>query len=246
MHYVSILAFALVIAIYNEHCFGMNNMRSRRLQQRQIFADDRLHTTATAGLDELIVQQLSNENADIFPVESEISSNLHVIPNSHTHIKFYGFDDLFGNKLQFSKLFDENQLFRNELRKSIRNDLFVPSAVLSDAQNCALKDEKSTLMSKWRRPINYIHLDETLSKYKSNLDGNSFVKLFTDLCGNNENIFGSWIDIVGVRRKINHSWHQDSGLDQNTCMVCPQETFSLLPSSLVQHKIGRISNAQLL
>jgi len=189
----------------------MSNMRSRRLQQRQISANERMDT-ATASLDELVLQQQSNENAAVFPVQGS-----HLITNNH--INFYGFDDLFGDKIQFSKLFDENELFRKELRNSIRNDLFVPSSTLSEAQNLALKDEKSTLMSSWRRPLNYINLDETLSKYNINLDGNSFVKLFTDLCGNTEYIFGSWIDIVGVKRKINHSWHQDSGLDQTTCMV---------------------------
>ena len=206
-----ILICALVVLLSSDQCFSMSNMRSRRLQQRQISANERM-STATASLDELVLQQQSNENAAVFPVQGS-----HLITNNH--INFYGFDDLFGDKIQFSKLFDENELFRKELRNSIRNDLFVPSSTLSEAQNLALKDEKSTLMSSWRRPLNYIHLDETLSKYHINLDGNSFVKLFTDLCGNTEYIFGSWIDIVGVKRKINHSWHQDSGLDQTTCMV---------------------------
>ena len=223
----NILIAVLSLLVNSNKCFSMNNIKSRRLQQRQSSINFRggLITTC-ASLDELIVQQLPNENAHIFPVEKFGVDNHDIITD--THIKFFGFDDLFGNKIEFSKLFDENELFRKELRTSIRNDLFVPSALLSDVQNNALKDDKSTLMSCWRRSISYSHLDETLSKYKINLDGNSFVKLFTDLCGNTENIFGSWIDIVALKRKINHSWHQDSGLDQNTCMVRYQATIYLI------------------
>ncbi len=229
MLYSTIFICALVVLLSNNQGFSMSNMRSRRLQQRQISANERMGT-ATASLDELVLQQQSNENAAVFPVQASISEKLDVITNNH--INFYGFDDLFGNKMQFSKLFDENELFRKELRSSIRNDLFVPSSTLSEAQNLALKDEKSTLMSCWRRPVHYINLDETLSKYNINLDGNSFVKLFTDLCGNTEYIFGSWIDIVGVKRKITHSWHQDSGLDQTTCMVRHHATPTTLPLTL--------------
>ena len=37
----------------------------------------------------------------------------------------------------------------------------------------------------------------------------------SSLCGSSRYVFGSRIDIVGVKdKKVNHSWHQDSGLEQ--------------------------------
>ena len=52
------------------------------------------------------------------------------------------------------------------------------------------------------------------------LTGPHFMSTLSSLCGNSPYVFGSWIDIVGVKNKrIHHSWHQDSGLEQRTVMV---------------------------
>jgi hypothetical protein len=52
------------------------------------------------------------------------------------------------------------------------------------------------------------------------LDGPTFLSTLTALCGPSPHVFGSWMDIPGVKgRPVHHSWHQDSGLDQRTVMV---------------------------
>jgi hypothetical protein len=76
-------------------------------------------------------------------------------------------------------------------------------------------------MASWRKIISFPTLSEVFEKYSvSHVTAPEFISKLVALCGTGENIFGSWIDIVGVGgKRIPHSWHQDSGLDQITVMV---------------------------
>ena len=60
----------------------------------------------------------------------------------------------------------------------------------------------------------------TITNDKPWLNGLHFISTLYSLCGSTPHVFGSWIDIVGIKNKrVHHSWHQDSGLEQRTVMV---------------------------
>jgi glycyl-tRNA synthetase (class II) len=104
-------------------------------------------------------------------------------------------------------------------------------------------------MSNWKNKQNqYQHITQVFQKYHINLTGPHFIDIICSLCRNEHpsihmkhsnstydpvnhyqdpttdvtklTVFGSWMDIIGIKdRQINHSWHQDSGLDQITVMI---------------------------
>jgi len=169
---------------------------------------------------------------------------------NYPHVKYYGFDDLFPQAIQdtdsqfktFSQLFHSSADFREQLRRAARVDfsvLFQQRDITTNndnsekknkaVSNLLVRDLKSTYMSYWR--INREPTLESQSEYPNisnvflkfglkNITGFEFISKLTSLCGNSPHVFGSWIDICGVKeRLIPHSWHQDSGLDQCTVMV---------------------------
>ena len=203
------------------HC----SLRNRRKQKRDEMGDqerERLQSAADANLLQALSQP-ANEDAPPFPVpESHREHNAVAI--THPHIRFYSFDELFPES-NLAEVFDTHGDFRHALRVAAREDFFMPDDRLPENANAAIKDPRSTLMSSWRTANEYLHLSAVFEQYRitcqgSHLRGPVFVATLVALCGPSPHVFGSWMDILGVKgRRVNHSWHQDSGLEQCTVMV---------------------------
>ena len=64
-------------------------------------------------------------------------------------------------------------------------------------------------MSNWMKHTpEYPHLTSVFVEYGvNNLLAGDFMKAMTSLCGFSPHVFGSWIDILGIKnREIQHSW----------------------------------------
>jgi hypothetical protein len=193
-----------------------NSLRDRRKERRQRSIETDLQN-AQLKLDNINKEMLSrqpNEQAPSYPIQSEGGPIF-----ESDHVRFYGFDELFP-KSHLGDKFDNSAELRSDIRTAARKDFFVPDETLSEEANNKLKDPRSTLMSNWRKPCKYSHLTEAFRKHGVELTGSEFIDKLTALCGNSPHVFGSWIDIVGIKdRYVAHSWHQDSGLEQCTVMV---------------------------
>jgi hypothetical protein len=83
-----------------------------------------------------------------------------------------------------------------------------------------IADGGCSVQSSWKTVQDFPSLSGVFAANGVELDGREFVRSLSGLCGSTAHVFGSWIDIVGVKgRCVAHSWHQDSGLDQSTVMV---------------------------
>ena len=124
------------------------------------------------------------------------------------HIKFYGFDSLFPDS-NLGEVFDINSDFRTAVRVAVRNDYYIFDSTLSEEANSVIRDPRSTLMSNWiNHSKEYTNLSKIFKEYSiTNINGDLFMKTLTALCGQSPHLFGSWIDILGIKnRKISHSW----------------------------------------
>ena len=126
-------------------------------------------------------------------------------PITHSHIRFYAFDELFPDS-NLAEAFDTNGDFRHALRVAAREDFFMPDDRLPACATAAIKDPRSTLMSSWRTPNEFPHLSAVFARYHitcrgspSTLPGALFVSTLVALCGSSPHVFGSWMDILGVK-----------------------------------------------
>ncbi len=139
------------------------------------------------------------------------------IPSGESEIRFVSLSELFP-ETGFSQIFHREACFRTAVRAAMREDLFKESALLSENQNKAIKSLNSSLMVPWGqipKDSELSALTKLFKEYKiSDLTGKKFIEEITKLCGSNPH--GSLIDISNPalnRKKMKHSWHQDSGLD---------------------------------
>ena len=136
------------------------------------------------------------------------------------HVAFFGLEELFpGTGLE--EIFNSDARFRTNIRRAMREDLFVPDDAASEKANAAISSLASSLMVNWKTsPTGYAALSGVFIDHGvENLSGESFIQTLGGLCG--EESRGSLIDITGTgRRRERHSWHQDNGLErQFTCML---------------------------
>ena len=107
-----------------------------------------------------------------------------------------------------------NGALRTDLRRALRSDLFSPPAQWSAAQKKAATDLGSACMVAWgpaaRGEAACDAFTAAFVAHGVDLDGASFIRKLGGLCG--ETAQGSLIDIIPLRRRVAHSWHQDSGL----------------------------------
>jgi len=216
----------VVIVVSND---APKTLRQRRLEKR--VSNTRIVTSLEQDIKQHHLLQLScNEDTALcYPTSSSSTTGL-----IKDHIKFYSFNDLFGNDLDFSGLFDSNSQFRKDLRVAARNDFFVKDATISNEANSLLKDPRSSLSSKWHDNMEYPTLTDVFQKYRfpSHFTGKVFMAELTKLCIETPYRFNSWMDIVGVKNKaVGHSFHQDSGLEQTTVMVGfpPEDIYGKIP-----------------
>ena len=177
------------------------------------------------------------------PRERRRENGAEITPDE-SQIRFVSLSELCGKK--FSQVFHTEAAFRTGLRLAMREDLFRESAILSEQQNNAIKSLNSSLMVPWGQIPNDSELSALTKLFKeyeiTGLTGKKFITEISKLCG--ENPHGSLIDISNPalnRKKMKHSWHQDSGLeDRFTVMLgFPSENLS----SADERKEGVFSHA---
>ena len=136
------------------------------------------------------------------------------------HAHHVALEDLFpGTGLQ--ALFNGSAQFRQDLRKAMRSDLYIMDPTLSRERNRQMRSLGSTLHVVWNRSAcTFRHMDACLKQYGIiSLGGGDMIHMLGSLCGG-EATSGSLLEIVNIgRRKVNHSWHQDSGRAQRTVML---------------------------
>jgi hypothetical protein len=180
----------------------------------------------------LTTAQPSNEEAPPLDLESTLSSSSppirsmvpgdlqfeNEIIQEHSPFGVCSLDDLFGAELGFSKTFNSDSQFRQELRMAIRQDIFDTTpyyANLSEKATSVLLLPDSSLEGSWRIPETMDRMPKTTLVLQTALGdqsptGDEFFQAIGNLCGSKPSTH--WIDIFGVQdRKINHSWHLDAG-----------------------------------
>lgn len=194
------------------------SIRQRRLQRSTLSQEFRPTPTIADNSNNLL-QLPSNEDSALW---YQVPQNLQqeVLPSNHHHITFYAFDDLFTN-MHFSKIFNTNSDFRHKLRIAARLDFMFDENLKSHSS--LLMNPRSTISGRWgpTSKCDYQKTTAVLNEYfPPSLDGPTFFDTIFSLCPQTKYRFNSWMDIIGIAgRKINHSWHQDSGRHQNTIMV---------------------------
>jgi hypothetical protein len=166
--------------------------------------------------------QTANEDASVVDVLALglLETSPLLIPVTQPHIRFLGWDTLFPGS-NMGAVFHGNSHFRRDLRRAARQDFVRPLQLKESVKQAMVNDDASSLQSSWRVENDFDCMSQVFIQYGlDTITGQSFVRALSDLCGDTPYVFGSWIDIVGIRgKRLNHSWHQDSGLDQNTVMV---------------------------
>eukprot|EP01041_Mallomonas_annulata_P006317 gene6317-12779_t len=209
---------------------SVKSLRDRRREKRLTQRED--HDALNSQSD-IFASKNTNIDPKIFPTPEHMKADEITYP----HIKFISFDELFPNT-NIGEIFDNNLSFRNDIRSAAREDFFVYDPNLSSKANSFLKDPSSTLMSNWQRENEIHHLTKTFQNYNININGKTFINTLSNLCGKTDNIFGSWIDIIGIRnKKVNYSWHQDSGLNQFTVMVGFPPSNNFIGTGVFSHAI---------
>ena len=204
------------------------SLRDRRMEKRSSSSSVAKKSSASASSpssnEVMMPTETANEEAEALNVihdnsELPLFDSQDLRPIQWPHIKFYGLEELFPNT-GLEALFHSNAAFRTTLRKAARKDFIEPLA-LKDLikQNLVADHSLSSVQSSWRIDNAYKAMTLLFASNGIPLTGTAFIHTLSSLCGDSPHVFGSWMDIIGVKnRRIPHSWHQDSGLNQNTVM----------------------------
>ena len=133
-------------------------------------------------------------------------------------VRYGSLEDVFpGSGL--ADAFHSDARFRTEIRRAMRDDLFVPDESLSAERNAAMRSLSSSVHVNWfESRTGYAALSELFARSGVNLTGERFIKGLGALCGTP--CHGTLIDIASIgKQKVRHSWHQDSGYDRYTVML---------------------------
>jgi len=171
-------------------------------------------------------------------------------PNSGRNVEFVehkSLDELFpGSGL--ADAFHADTEFRTDIRRAMRDDLFVPDESLSEERNAAMRSLSSSVHVNWfESRTGYAALTECFARRGVSLDGETFIKTLGGLC--REPCHGTLIDIASIgKQKIKHSWHQDSGYERFTVMLgfpssVPNEDVGLPPGVGVFTHAVKLSHA---
>lgn len=154
-------------------------------------------------------------------------------PESRRNVEFVEYkslEELFpGSGL--ADAFHADAEFRTDIRRAMRDDLFVPDESLSEDRNTAMRSLSSSVHVNWfESRTGYAALTECFARRDVSLDGETFIKTLGGLC--REPCHGTLIDIASIgKQKIRHSWHQDSGYERFTVMMG-------FPSSIPNEDVG--------
>ena len=154
-------------------------------------------------------------------------------------VRYGSLEDVFpGSGL--ADAFHSNARFRTEIRRAMRDDLFVPDDSLSAERNAAMRSLSSSVHVNWfESRTGYAALSELFARSGVDLTGERFIKGLGALCGTP--CHGTLIDIASIgKQNIRHSWHQDSGYDRYTVMLgFPSST----PSEDLPEGVGVFTHA---
>jgi hypothetical protein len=171
-------------------------------------------------------------------------------PESERNVEFVEYkslEELFpGSGL--ADAFHADAEFRTDIRRAMRDDLFVPDESLSEERNAAMRSLSSSVHVNWfESRTGYAALSECFARRGVSLDGETFIKTLGGLC--REPCHGTLIDIASIgKQKIRHSWHQDSGYERFTVMMgfpssVPNEDVGLPPGVGVFTHAVKLSHA---
>ncbi|KAK1734799.1 hypothetical protein QTG54_014672 [Skeletonema marinoi] len=166
-----------------------------------------------------VKEQLVNDDAPEYTFEDDDTEQATIIPDG-THLVYFSLDELFPNiaDLGFSHKFCTDGKFRDDLRNSMREDIFDSTPAY---ENLPAKARKilllpdSSLQGSWTCRDETLRMKKLTEVLKHHLGeqsptGDEFMEAIGSLCGSEPSYH--WIDIVGVmNRRIPHSWHQDTG-----------------------------------
>jgi len=172
-----------------------------------------------------VKQQSANLDAPLFKFSDDDAEKLTPVKEG-THIQSISLDTLFPN-LSFSKKFCSDSTFRDDLRNSMREDVFNSTPAysgMSEKARSMLLLPDSSLQGSWNcrqftsdgELLRMKKLTAVLKQYlgEDAPTGDAFMETIGSLCGSKPSTH--WIDIVGVMdRRIPHSWHQDTGRSHN-------------------------------
>ena len=136
------------------------------------------------------------------------------------HGRHASLDEIFpGSGL--AEAWDTNGELRRALRHALRADLFTPPPQWSEKQIKFATELDSACMVSWSRVASgeraCAAFSAALAAHGVALRGDELLLGLGALCGQQPH--GSLIDIVPLRRKVAHSWHQDSGIPSNTVLL---------------------------
>lgn len=128
-----------------------------------------------------------------------------------------------------AEAWDTCSSLRTKVRQALRDDLFAPllrKQNKSEKQLAVLLSLETGCMISWDMALRAhaegkVTLDRFTEAFKehgiTDLDGTTFLRKLGALCGRTPH--GSLIDIIPLDRAVPHSWHQDTGIPQNTVLL---------------------------
>ena len=138
------------------------------------------------------------------------------------HGRHYSLEELFpGTGL--AEAWDTCAPLRTAMRTALRADLFSPPDEWNDVQRKAATDLGAACMVPWHTAVasdDAKPLESFTAAFEAHgvaLDGKTFLQTLGGLCGARPH--GTLIDIVPLRRRVAHSWHQDSGISSMTVLL---------------------------
>jgi len=142
-------------------------------------------------------------------------------PVVQTHGHHASLDDVFPG-VGLGEAWATNSALRTALRRALRDDLFAPSipeSWSSKQREFALMLDSACMVA-WTAA----GTERTCSLFTTafgehdiSLTGKEFLLRLGALCGPTPH--GSLIDIIPLKRRVAHSWHQDSGISANTVLL---------------------------
>ena len=166
---------------------------------------------------------LPGDEADEVPVW-DVPEELRMpnAPTSPAHGQHWSLEDVFpGSGL--AEEWDSNSALRTGLRRALRDDLMAPAlpADWSDRQRSFALMLDSACMVSWTPAARGLQacqaISDVFASHGVNLTGPAFLSGLGRLCGPNPH--GSLIDIIPLRKRVAHSWHQDCGIDSYTVLL---------------------------
>ena len=136
------------------------------------------------------------------------------------HGRHASLDEIFpGSGL--AEAWDTSGELRRALRHALRADLFTPPPQWSAKQVQFATELDSACMVSWSQAASGERacdaFSAALAAHGVALGGEAFLHGLGALCGQRPH--GSLIDIVPLNRRVQHSWHQDSGISSETVLL---------------------------